>query len=450
MVELLPQQFLCRCSDIFRYHLQQSVYTDVYFKLSNDSNRSCLNNDTVWITPACRSNLSECVPLLVQFSFDTAIQLGYFLNMPLAIVMVNGDLDPGLARYNQAIRAGNFLFHTWYPDSGLTDAAGNLPVMLNLPRQNRREQLLGVYRTGKQDVKPRVYCWNQLRAVDRNIPYFVSKLNFENEDMDAFMAASSRLMQGGLDSVAAARRLACEWVRTSEATWSQWIPAICPPAAYSDPAMTACLPCPAGSYCPDGSAAPLPCPAGSYCPANSSAPAPCRDGGGPGLTTRGPGAAAAADCGVCEAGFVALAGPGGPGCVAFSVLLPAVLLPAVALTLALAWCGRPQGLTAEDRSLLDRVAALREALLVRRRDGFVVGPERAAGRGLGGAAPTAIQVPHIPHMPSPTPLPRRTRARAAHEGARPSVRTRPGARGPARQASLPGNMGWAPDGPPPT
>ena len=161
MIELIPERLLCKCADIFKYQLQQSIYTDVYFKLSNDSNRSCLHNDTVWITPACRHNLSECVPLLVQFSFDTAMQLGYFLNMPLAIVMINSDLDVGLVQYYSAIRAGNFVFHAWYPDDSLIDANGDLPVMLGLPPQNREEQLQGIYKTGKQDVKPRVYAWKE-------------------------------------------------------------------------------------------------------------------------------------------------------------------------------------------------------------------------------------------------------------------------------------------------
>jgi hypothetical protein len=72
MLEVVPLNYRVRCTDIVRNDLQESIY----FEVSNDT-MSCAYNDTVWITPACRANVSECVPFLAQYNFDFYIQVAH-------------------------------------------------------------------------------------------------------------------------------------------------------------------------------------------------------------------------------------------------------------------------------------------------------------------------------------------------------------------------------------
>ena len=105
MFELLPAQVIVRCSDM---DAQGSLYRDTqtYIRVTNDSNVSCSHDDRVWFSPACRAHPVRCVPLMVQYSIDVAMQLAYFHNMPLAIILVNSGDGGEYTEYYRAIYSG--------------------------------------------------------------------------------------------------------------------------------------------------------------------------------------------------------------------------------------------------------------------------------------------------------------------------------------------------------
>jgi hypothetical protein len=145
ILELLPAEHISPCSentpgsylDLFPY----------YLRYTNDTNPSCSYNDTVWFSPACRANTTECVPVLLQYNFGATMQRAVFHRLPLAIVgarLGGAHTDA----YYAAIRAGRFVFGWYQPDDSLVDSGGNLPVALGFPPNNPLEWSQNNYRTG--------------------------------------------------------------------------------------------------------------------------------------------------------------------------------------------------------------------------------------------------------------------------------------------------------------
>ena len=68
------------------------------------------------------------------------MQLAFFLDLPLAILLVTHTPNDDYVEFYAAARAGRFLFHMWMPDDSLVDGAGRLPVAMQLPPANALEQ----------------------------------------------------------------------------------------------------------------------------------------------------------------------------------------------------------------------------------------------------------------------------------------------------------------------
>jgi hypothetical protein len=354
--------------------------------LTNDSGVDCFS-DAVWFSPSCRANTSECVPLMLQYGFDFAMQIAFFLNMPLAIVLVKPDADFGFGTFYKSAKAGRFLFNWFQPDDSLVDDAGNLPVNLNLPRSNELEQLAGVFKTARPAFKPRNFGWRKLPEVDRLVSFLASKVSLYNLEMDSMMRSSRRLKDSGqTDNLLLSRSIACEWVLASPNRWAPWIPAICPPGSFADGALSSCAPCPAGSFCLGAVDAGAACPAGFYCLAGASAATQCPAG----WTTGGPGVASPDGCTSCAEGFQRI----GPSCAATAAVLGTTIGAALALVcasvavaaFAMRWQQRKGGSGVGDeeedpgRRLRVAMEGLRDRLGLRQRDGFVLSNEAVQRR----------------------------------------------------------------------
>ena len=141
---LLPTNVTVRCSAMVGSRLRN---TEQYSRATNDTGVDC-QDDLVWISPACRSNHSLCIPLMVQYNFEVAMQQAFFLRMPLAIFMVGAGPHGDYREYFAAIRASRCLFGWYQPDDSLVDSAGRFPTPLILPFINQQEQREGIFKTG--------------------------------------------------------------------------------------------------------------------------------------------------------------------------------------------------------------------------------------------------------------------------------------------------------------
>ena len=316
MYELLPPSLMVRCSAMTPdgENARDAAH---YTRVTGDSDVACHHNDTVWFSPACRANTTECVPIMVQYAVENIMQLAFFLRMPLAVIVVDRGQHDYL-EYYRAIEAGRFLFSHWAPMDVLRDADGGFPMLLDLPRTNMQEQLAGVFRTGIADIKPRNYAWRLLPQIDPRVAFFASRINFFDQDMQQLMHRSADLNASGLDSIQIGARVACEWLRANRPSWQAWIPADCPQGQRADGTLASCVPCEAGSFCVGQYSPAATCPPHSFCPAGASAPTPC-----PGqMETADSGATSADSCTVCPAGALQI---GAAQCVAYVLVLPLVI-----------------------------------------------------------------------------------------------------------------------------
>jgi hypothetical protein len=367
MLALLPESSIIRCAQMAS-GMYNDRYADLYVKYTNNTDIDCFENDTIWFSPAClKSNKTMCVPLMIQYSEQFAMQLSFFLNIAFAVVMVGPGAKNDYADYYKAIRSGRFLFGYYSPDDTLVDANGKSPIILGFPPTNALEHAIGLYRTGLSSVKPRNFCWPSLASVDSHIEYFAGQFNLYNQDMAMLMNTSRALQNLGSSEDDAARMAACEWIKTHQDRWVAWIPAVCPAGAYVADTVQSCIPCPAGRYCPGRAAPAALCPIGSFCPANASRPAPCPAG------TLSPqaGASSEAGCSVCASGYIHVAG----ACASYVVIFPSAILPAVAVVVAALLLAHHARVGVEARVVQRAVADLRRRLGVTRGEGFLLSSE---------------------------------------------------------------------------
>ena len=168
MLSLIPSELVVPCSEMGPGS-PNDRQADLYVQFTGDTDLACHHNDTVWFSPRCRAQNSTCVPTLVPYFIGRVMQLAFFLDMPLAVILVL----PGQYNYREyhaAIRSGHFLFSYWIPDDALVDGRGRLPVALILPPQNQLEQDIGLYRTGDAQIDIQNYGWPQLAQVTRAGP----------------------------------------------------------------------------------------------------------------------------------------------------------------------------------------------------------------------------------------------------------------------------------------
>ena len=355
------QSLLSKCSELSTADSRNDAR---YIELTCDDDKGCdtckdkddkdvvcaCTEDVVWFSKSCRHDPKLCVPVVIQYSYDFAMQISFFLEMPLAIFMVNAGKNGDYSEYYEVIRESKAIFGWWLPDDALMKS-GDVPVPVNMPRTNKLEHVKGIYKTGLGENLMRNYAWRELPNVDTTVTYFASQINFYYEDVEKMMVRSRVLKEelvagqtwnkepmgapglgakgsweelgftdeGPLnDQALVARQVACEWVRNNAERWRAWIPALCEPGTLPDEALQKCLACPAGYYCSGYAKDDMLCPHAYFCPVNSSLPQKCGRG-----RTSERGSIADSDC-RCSSSTVWI----GNRCrsiVAF--FLPAVILP---------------------------------------------------------------------------------------------------------------------------
>jgi hypothetical protein len=99
-----------------------------YTRLTGDADVSCMSGsisgyeDGVWFSKSCRENRDRCIPLVIQYTMNFAMQISYFLDMPLAVMMIATGKDNNYAEYYNVVQKGHLQDGTW----------GELPTQLRV------------------------------------------------------------------------------------------------------------------------------------------------------------------------------------------------------------------------------------------------------------------------------------------------------------------------------
>jgi len=168
------KDLIVRCSEMTEADARDAATLARYTELTGDAEVSCMSNsisgyeDGVWFSKSCRKNKDRCIPLVIQYSMDFAMQISYFLEMPLAVMMITSGKNGKYAEYYNVIQKISCIFAWYTPDDNLLQK-GRLPVELGMPRTNKLEQQQGIYKTGLLEFSPRNYAWRFLPSVDRHV-----------------------------------------------------------------------------------------------------------------------------------------------------------------------------------------------------------------------------------------------------------------------------------------
>jgi len=404
-----PKSLVRKCSELNDQNVSNRN-DKLYIELTGDTHLSC-DEDMVWFSKSCREKPSTCVPLVIQYTYDFAIQISWFLEMPLAVMYIEPGKTGNYAEYYEVIQEMKVIFGWYQPDDFLI-LDGKVPLPVRLPRTNQEEHANGIYKTGLGENLMRSYAWRNLPNVDKALAHFGSNINFFHQDLEAMMTRSKALkneLTGGatwnkkpsglpgigpqgftgswadlgfddekLDLALVGRIVACEWVRNNTAKWRNWLPAFCGPGTLSNLALTGCSSCAKGYFCPGynskslGAGAAVLCPVGHFCPTNSSEPQQCDRG-----RTSERGSSSEADCG-CSASSVWISNVCRP---VVGFLLPVVILPilvVLALLFAVHMFVKRRSVKVDPYEELMRLRAidLRAQLEITRQHGYILSTDK--------------------------------------------------------------------------
>eukprot|EP00291_Cryptomonas_curvata_P000921 CAMPEP_0172189810 /NCGR_PEP_ID=MMETSP1050-20130122/22745_1 /TAXON_ID=233186 /ORGANISM="Cryptomonas curvata, Strain CCAP979/52" /LENGTH=335 /DNA_ID=CAMNT_0012864575 /DNA_START=354 /DNA_END=1357 /DNA_ORIENTATION=- len=251
ILELLPADLVFPCTA--KSFDGDEFGTAEYMAATNDTQGGCGIHKSVWFSPSCRANTTECVPILIQYYTSMIAQLAHFLRLPFAIILVaRGQHDS--REFYAAVESSRCLFSYWTPNDRAVDRFGRAPEQLVLPRADLLEQAAGIYRTELPATQLLGYAWPGLARAAPQVLFLAARLTLLEQDMQRLMELSSLRKRAAAPAddasdttpaansaaaAAAARHVACEWVRANRARWAAWIPATCPPGAAPGASLAA-------------------------------------------------------------------------------------------------------------------------------------------------------------------------------------------------------------------
>jgi hypothetical protein len=110
------QKLIIRCSEMTEADARDAVTLERYTRLTGDTEVSCMSEsisgyeDGVWFSKSCRENKDRCIPLVIQYTMDFAMQISYFLDMPVAVMMIASGKHKNYTEYYSVIQQTDCMF----------------------------------------------------------------------------------------------------------------------------------------------------------------------------------------------------------------------------------------------------------------------------------------------------------------------------------------------------
>eukprot|EP00438_Fugacium_kawagutii_P013730 Skav209148 [mRNA] locus=scaffold3188:56379:58019:- [translate_table: standard] len=264
----VPQDSLWKCNDTFygiKLDFMDSAIMKNYLDRTGDTDgvtgqsgqyRANCQLPHWWISPACRSNYTQCIPLLLTGPGITPafMQWSAAYDLPLAMTHVI-EMDD----YVKLVRSKNLLYYWWEPDETLIDLHHSRVV---LPPHSPAAWSEGDFRTASSDVYISKLAASRLRISAPRVRKFLQNFKLDSSqllDLLGFIDFDSlgNYTEGEFHAMSQA---ACQWVRSKGDIWEKWVPVATDctagfglanvqgvPVASLDEAVD-CQVCPAGRF----------------------------------------------------------------------------------------------------------------------------------------------------------------------------------------------------------
>ena len=170
---------------------------------------SCWQNKW-WLAPACRSNMSKCVPVIMPYTgwgMPEMMQQAFWHGMPLAFASA---IDGEFASLCHKLQS---LLYTWVPDTAFIL---DNPSPVIFPDHSREQYAERVYKTMNSKVVLSKWASRGLQTTARYAFLLAESLEFSIEGIN-------RLLQSHVLSGEDAWTTACTWLQQNPAAWKSWV-----------------------------------------------------------------------------------------------------------------------------------------------------------------------------------------------------------------------------------
>eukprot|EP00438_Fugacium_kawagutii_P021219 Skav201616 [mRNA] locus=scaffold152:1234360:1241265:+ [translate_table: standard] len=263
----VPTDALWKCNDTFygiQLDLMDSTTVKNYLDQTGDAEGVIEQNGQYrgncqlpnwWISPACRHNYTQCIPVLqgpAAAPFVMQWSAAYGLPLALAHILV-------MDQYGNLLRNMNLLHYWWEPDETFIDLHHS---RLILPPHSPAAWSKGDFRTASGDAYISKLAASHLRISAPRVRKFLQNFKLDSSQLLDLL----RLIGFGEDVAhdedgsRTIREAACQWVRTKDDVWDKWVPVATDctggfglanaqgaPVASLDEAVD-CRVCPAGRF----------------------------------------------------------------------------------------------------------------------------------------------------------------------------------------------------------
>ncbi|CAE7449261.1 Tg [Symbiodinium sp. CCMP2456] len=179
----------------------------------------CHAFDRFWLSPACRHNVSECIPMLSHeygWLVDAFMAWSTAYGMPAAVGIMDGKYESTSesAEYFYSLaRSLNVLSFWFRPDTSQV-AFDPLPIIF--PVHVATEWAVGNKRTAATGSYIGKLASRRLREQAYNVLSFLENLKLELTEMQQYL--------GMKDATKSWEDVACQWITSNRQRWERWVP----------------------------------------------------------------------------------------------------------------------------------------------------------------------------------------------------------------------------------
>jgi len=206
----IPDSDLKACSSLPK--LSDAATIGSYTRVTGDTagidgaRFKCWNNDRWFVAPACRDDISKCIPLITGgdgWLIESLLQQVTFYNWPVAVAVADTN-----QKYRDIVIGKNVMFYWWFPDDSFAEIQDIWRGKVKVDVHSIAEWLDNQETSETDIIQFRAYSSLLLESFFK--PFgLASSLDIQGKDVEWFLREYKTRTNPDL------RALACDWLKVS-------------------------------------------------------------------------------------------------------------------------------------------------------------------------------------------------------------------------------------------